>query len=338
MVDLIMPTLLDPIKIGPLHLKNRIVMPPMATGLATTKGEVTEALIKHYVRRAKALGLLIVEHSYVERRGRLSPHQLGIFDDSLIPGLTKLTESVHALGTPVAIQINHAGRMTTSEICGAQPVAPSPVPHSAEHEIPRALSKKEIEPLVEAFGSAAKCAVESGFDAVEIHGAHGFLLNQFLSPLSNRRGDEYGGRLQGRMRFPLQIVIRVKEEIGDFPLLYRLGAGDVKPGGLSLNESKIVAQKLVEKGIHAIDVSGGMIGSRPEALQGTLGYFVPFAEEIKKVVDVPVIGVGGIRTPEFANELIVKGRADLVAVGRAILADADWASKAMEVLKKVSEK
>ncbi len=332
-----MPTLLDPIKIGSLHLKNRIVMPPMATGLATTGGEVTEKLIKHYVSRAKELGLLIVEHSYVEKGGKLSPHQLGIFDDSLIPGLTRLTERVRELGTPIAIQINHAGRVTTSEICGAQPVAPSPVPHSDEHEIPRALSEKEIEILVEAFGSAARRAVESGFDAVEIHGAHGFLLHQFLSPSSNKRSDEYGGKLQDRMRFPLQIVTRVKEKIGNFPLLYRLGADDMKAGGLSLDESKVVAQELAEKGVHAIDVSGGMIGSRPETLQGIPGYFVPFAEEIKKVVNVPVIGVGGIRTPEFANEVITNGRADLVAVGRALLADHEWASKAVEALKKGSD-
>ena len=333
-----MPTLLDPIKIGSLHLKNRIVMPPMATGLATTEGEVTEKLIEHYVRRAKELGLLIIEHSYVERGGKLSLHQLGIYDDSLIPNLTKLTERVHALGTPIAIQINHAGRVTTSEICGAQPVAPSPVPHSNEHEIPKALSKKDIETLVEEFGSAARRAVDSGFDVVEIHGAHGFLLHQFLSPLSNKRGDEYGGKLEDRMRFPLQIVTRVKEKIGSFPLLYRLGADDMKPGGFSLDESKVVAQKFAEKGVHAIDVSGGMIGSRPETLQGVPGYFVPFAEEIKTVIDVPVIGVGGIKTPEFANKVITNNRADLVAVGRAILADADWASKAVEALKRVSKK
>ncbi len=329
-----MPTLLNPIKISSLRLKNRIVMPPMATGLATTEGEVTEDLIKHYVRRAKELGLLIVEHSYVEKRGKLSLHQLGIYDDRLIPGLTKLTRRVHKLGTPITIQINHAGRVTTSEICGAPPVAPSPVPHSEEHETPRALSKKEIETLVEAFGSAARRAVESGFDAVEVHGAHGFLLNQFLSPLSNRRSDEYGGELQDRMRFPLQIVTRVKEEIGNFPLLYRLGADDMKPGGLSLDDSKIFAQRLVERGVHAIDVSGGMVGSRPEALQGTPGYFVPLAEEIKKVVNVPVIGVGWIKTAEFADGVIANDRADLVAVGRAMLADADWASKAVEALRK----
>jgi len=189
--------------------------------------------------------------------------------------------------------------------------------------------------LVDAFASAAERVVESGFDAVEIHGAHGFLLSQFLSPLSNKRGDEYGGKLEDRMRFPLMVVSRVKEKIGNFPLLYRLGADDMKPGGLSLDESKVVARRLVEKGVHAIDVSGGMIGSRPENLQGIPGYFVPFAEEIKRVVDVPVIGVGGITTAEFANEVIENDRADLVAVGRVMSADADWASKAVEALKKI---
>jgi len=329
-----MPALLDPIEIGSLRLKNRIVMPPMATGMATIGGEVTEKLISHYVRRAKALGLLIVEHSYVERGGKLASRQLGIFDDSLIPGLTRLAEKVHGVDTSIAIQINHAGRLATSEICGTQPVAPSPIPHSKEHEIPRQLSRKEIEALVEAFSSAAERAVESRFDAVEIHGAHGFLFNQFLSPLSNKRGDEYGGNLEDRMRFPLQVVAQVKAKIGDFPLLYRLGADDMQPGGLSLGESKLVAQRLVEEGVNALDVSAGLIGSRPKKPQGTQGYYIPLAEEIKRVVDIPVIGVGGIRSPEFANEVIVKGRVDLVAVGRAVLADADWASKAVEVLRK----
>jgi len=331
-----MPALLDPIEIGSLRLKNRIIMPPMATGMATIGGEVTEKLVSHYVRRAKALGLIIVEHSYVESGGKLASHQLGIFDDSLIPGLTRLAEKVHRVDTPVALQINHAGRLTTSGICGTQPVAPSPIPHSKEHESPRELSRREIEALGEAFGSAAERAVESGFDAVEIHGAHGFLLNQFLSPLSNKRGDEYGGHLEDRMRFPLQVVAQVKTKIGDFPLLYRLGADDMQPGGLSLVESKVVAQRLVEAGVNAIDVSGGLVGSRPERLQGTQGYYVPLAEQMKSAIDVPVIGVGGITSPEFANEIVVKERADLVAVGRAMLADPDWASKAIDVLRKAS--
>ena len=327
-----MPRLLDPIMIGSLDLKNRIVMPPMATELATKEGEVTNNTIRHYERRAKGLGLLIVEHSYIATGGKLSPHQLGIYGDKLITGLAKLADRIRAIDTPVAIQINHAGRQANSNVCGVQPVGPSAIPRSNEFEVPRDLSKDEIEELVEAFSSAAQRAVEAGFNAVEVHGAHGFLLNQFMSPLSNKRDDEYGGKLENRMRFPLEIVAKIKKKIGDFPLLYRLGADDMQPGGLTLDESKVFAQKLVQGGVYAIDVSGGMIGGRPPELKG-IGYFVPFAEAIKKVVDVPVIGVGRIRTPEFANEIIMKGRADLVAVGRAILADPEWALKAIEALQ-----
>jgi 2,4-dienoyl-CoA reductase-like NADH-dependent reductase (Old Yellow Enzyme family) len=328
-----MPRLFDPIKIGSLQLKNRIVMPPMATGLATTQGGVTKDLIKHYEKRAEALGLQIVEHSYVMKGGKLSQRQLGIYEDKLIAGLAKLTERIHSLGNPIAIQINHAGRVTPSDVCGRQPVGPSPIPHSSKHETPRELSKSEIEELIEAFSLAANRAVEAGFDVVEVHGAHGFLLNQFLSPLSNRRNDKYGGSLKNRMRFHLQIIGRIKEKIGkSFPLLYRLGADDMHPEGLTLKESKIFAQTLEKWGVHAIDVSGGMMGSRPAHLTGP-GYYVPLAEAIKSVVNVPVIGVGGIKTPEFADEVIRKNRADLVAVGRAMLANPKWALKAIEALK-----
>jgi len=329
-----MPRLFDPIKIGSLQLKNRIVMPPMATGLATTQGEVTEDLMKHYEKRAKGLGLQIVEHSYVVKDGKLSEQQLGIYDDRLVAGLAKLTKRIHTLGTPIAIQINHAGRVTTRDVCGQQPVGPSPIPHSSEHETPRELTKHEIEELIEAYGLAANRAVEAGFDALEVHGAHGFLLNQFLSPLSNKRNDEYGGSLENKMRFHSQIVARIREKIGkSFPLLYRLGAEDMHPEGLMLKDSKVFAQNLEKWGVHAIDVSGGMMGSRPAHLTSP-GYYVPLAEAIRSVVNVPVIGVGGIRTPEFADEVIRKNRVDLVAVGRAMLADPEWAFKAIEAVKR----
>jgi len=309
-------------------------MPPMATGLATTQGEVTKDLIKHYEKRAKGLGLQIVEHSYVLKGGKLSPQQLGIYEDKLVAGLAKLAERIHSLGTPITIQINHAGRVTASNVCGQQPVSPSPIPHSSQHEVPRELNRNEIEEMIEAFSSAARRAVEAGFDAVEVHGAHGFLLNQFLSPLSNKRKDEYGGSLENRMRFHSQIIARIKESIGkSFPLLYRLGADDMHPEGLPLKESKVFAQNLEKWGVHAIDVSGGIMGSRPAHLTGP-GYYVPLAEEIKSVVNVPVIGVGGIKTSEFADEVIRKNRVDLVAVGRAMLADPKWALKAIEGLRR----
>jgi len=304
----------------------------MANDLATTKGEVTAALIAHYARRAAGVGLVIVEHSYVATDGKLSSKQLGIYDDKLIKGLAELAESIHAKGTPVCIQITHAGRRANSSICGSQPVAPSAIPESGSAEVPRELEKHEIEGLVRLFGEAARRACKAGFDAVEIHGAHGFLLNQFASPLSNRRTDEYGGSFDKRIRFPLEVVEEVRKTLGSgLPLLYRLGTSDGQEGGVTISECKAFARKLVEAGINLIDVSGGLAGSRPEGLVSQ-GYFLPVAEQIKQAVEVPVIGVGGIKDPEFADEAIRQKRVDLVAGGRAILGDPDWSLKAVNVL------
>jgi len=320
--------LLDPLKVKGLTLKNRIVMPPMHTGLATAQGAVTNDLIKHYVRRSKALGLLIIEHSYVSLEGKLSERQVGIYDDSLVPSLEKLSSSVHATGTPVVIQINHAGRNASMEVTGMQPVAPS-IGRGA-----RELKVEEIKALAEVFGMAAERAMRAGFDGVEVHGAHGFLLNQFFSPLTNRRSDNYGGSLENRMRFPLKVVERVKEKVGGRLLLYRLGSDDLDAAGTQIEDSQKFAVKLEEAGVDVIDVSGGLCGSRPEHLQGRQGYFIPQAQEIRKVVDIPVIGVGGIREAEYADKLIREGRVDLVALGRELLRDPDWAKKANETLEK----
>jgi len=319
--------LLDPLKVKGLTLKNRIVMPPMQTSLATVEGAVTDSLVEHYIRRSKALGLLIVEHCYVSREGRLSENQLGIYNDNLVGGLEKLSSRIHATGTPVVIQINHAGRTTSMEITGMKPVAPSPSENSRE------LGIEEIETLVEAFTIAAGRAMRAGFDGVEVHGAHGFLLNQFFSPLANRRRDKYGGSLENRMRFPLEVVERVKETVGGRLLLYRLGSDDLDPAGTRIEDSKIFAVKLEQAGVDIIDVSGGLCGSRPSQLQDRQGYFIPQAQQIKSVVDIPVIGVGGIKEPEYAHIVIKEGKADLVAIGRTLLKDPDWATKATESLK-----
>lgn len=320
--------LLDPLKVKGLTLKNRIVMPPMNTDLATTEGAVTNSLIEHYVERSKALGLLIVEHSYVSLDGRLSERQLGIYDDGLVTGLEKLSSSIHATGTPIVIQINHAGRSASMEITGTQPVAPSPSGSARELQV------EEIEALVEAFAVAAERAMRAGFGGVEVHGAHGFLLNQFFSPLTNRRGDNYGGSLENRMRFPLEVVGRVEEKVGGRLLLYRLSSDDLDPAGTRVEDSQKLAVKLEEAGVGIIDVSGGLCGSRPVQLQGRQGYFVPQAQQIRKAIGIPVIGVGGITEPEYADKMIREGRVDLVAVGRQLLKDPDWATKAIETLEK----
>jgi NADPH2 dehydrogenase len=324
---IVMVGLLSSLTVKGLRLKNRIVMPPVATGLATAEGAVTDRLIKHYTRRSKALGLLIVEHSYVALDGKLSERQLGICDDSLVSGLKKLSNSVHATGTPVVIQINHAGRRANKEITGRQPAAPSPTTNA------RVLAVKEIETLSGMYAKAAERAMKAGFDGVEIHGAHGFLLNQFFSPLANKRSDKYGGSLENRIRFPLEVIERVKEKVGGRLILYRLGSVDLDPEGTQIEDSKRFAAKMEEAGVDIIDVSGGLCGDSPARLQGTQGYFIPEAEEIKKVVNVPVIGVGGITDPEYANTFIMDGKVDLVAVGRGLLDDPEWAIKAVKKLK-----
>ena len=322
-----MVNLLDPLKIKGLTLKNRIVMSPMHTGLATAGGAVTDNLIKHYVQRSRALGMLIVEHSYVSLDGRLSERQLGIYNDSLIVGLKKLASKIHATGTPVVIQINHAGRAAKMEITGMKPIAPSSIGEAEE------IRENEIEALVTAFAMAAERAMRAGFDGVEVHGAHGFLLNQFLSPLTNLRRDKYGDSLENRMRFPLEIAKRVKEKIGGRLLLYRLGSDDLNPAGIRIEDSKKFAVRLQETGVDIIDVSGGLCGSRPSQLQERQGYFIPQARQIKKVVNTPVIGVGGITEPEYADKVIREENVDLVAVGRALLEDPDWATKATKTLE-----
>lgn len=324
--------LLTPLRVNDLVLENRIIMPPMARGLCTPDGKPTNALIQHYAHRAKGLGLLIVEHSYVTHEGKLSEGQLGVYNDSLIPHLKRITDAVHSKGTPVALQINHAGGKANEQLIGKQPVAPSPSDYFTEGETPRALTLEEVETIIKEFVDAARRAVDAGFDAVEVHGAHEFLLSQFVSPLTNTRKDTYGGSLENRMRFPLQVVESVNDYIGDVPLLYRLGATDRRPDGFTIDEARIFAKKLEEAGVNIIDVSGGLCGSRPSDLAGTQGFFVPLAEKIKKAVQVPVIGVGGIKDPKVADRFIRRNQVDLIAVGRALLRDPDWARNAIDVL------
>jgi 2,4-dienoyl-CoA reductase-like NADH-dependent reductase (Old Yellow Enzyme family) len=320
-------SLLDPIKIKGVKLKNRIVMPPMNTEYATTDGTVTAKLIEHYRKRAGNLGLLIIEHAYIHPHGRLSKRQLGIYHGNLIPGLKHLATSLKATGTPVIAQINHAGSRTTTEMIGTRPVAPS------KRGKARRLTIDEIQELTEAFATAAERAVRAGFDGVEIHGAHGFLLNQFYSPLRNKRSDRYGGTLQKRIRFPLEVVEAVKQKTGRKLLLYRIGADDMNPAGTTVKDSQKFAKKLEKAEVDIIDISGGLSGSRPEGLQKTQGYFIPQAHQVKKAVTVPVIGVGGITEPEYANKIIRERKVDLVAVGRALLKDPEWATKAIQTLK-----
>lgn len=310
-----------------ITLRNRIVMPPMQSGRASFEGEVTKKLINFYVRRSSALGLPIVEHAYVSQMGKIGPKQLGIYNDSLIDGLKKLSSSIHSVGAPAVVQISHAGGVANKKIIGATPVGPS------EREKTRMLEKSELHSIAEDYALAAERSVKSDFDGVELHGAHGYLLNQFFTPLLNKREDDFGGSLENRMRFPLMVVEKVKRRLGGKLLLYRLGSDDLSPLGTSIEDAIVFAQKLQEFGVDVIDVSGGMCGSEPKQLRHIKGYFIPQAYALKKAVNVPVIGVGGITQAEFANKLVVDGKVDLVAVGRALWHDNEWPQKAAQTLQ-----
>jgi NADPH2 dehydrogenase len=310
-------------------LRNRIVLPPMQTGRASFGGEVTNRLINFYVRRSSVLGLPIIEHSYVSSTGRIGPKQLAIHNDSSISGFEKLATALHAVGAPAVVQISHAGGVTNKRVIGVEPAGPSP------REKSRMLEASEIYAIVDDFALATEHAVKAGFDGVELHGAHGYLLNQFFSPLFNRREDEFGGSLEKRMRFPLLIVEKVRRILGDRLLLYRLGSDDLAPNGTHIEDSIAFAQRLEVSGVDILDVSGGMCGSEPRQLRQIKGYFVPQASEIKKAIKVPVVGVGGITDAEYADKLVNEGKVDLVAVGRAFWTDSQWAEKAIETLKSV---
>jgi NADPH2 dehydrogenase len=319
--------LIEPLKVKGYTLRNRIVLPPMQTGRASFEGVVTNRLINFYVKRSTHLGLPIVEHSYISPTGKIGPKQLSIHDDSSISGFEKLANELHKVGAPAVVQISHAGAVTNKRVIGTEPAGPSP------REKSRMLDSKEIYGIAEEFALAAERAVKAGFDGVELHGAHGYLLNQFYSPLFNRREDEFGGSLEKRMRFPLMVAEKVRICIGDKLLLYRLGSDDLAPYGTHTEDSIVFAQKLEELGVDILDVSGGMCGSEPRQLRQIKGYFVPQAADIKKAVGVPVIGVGGITEPELADKLVSEGKVDLVAVGRAFWSDSQWAEKAIDALK-----
>ena len=323
-----------PLEIGKMGLKNRIVMAPMVTNYAAEDGAATQRLIDYLVARARGgVGLIEVEASYVRPDGKGFSHELGIYKDELIPGLQELTRRLHEAGARVAMQIFHAGRQTSVAVTGVRPVAPSALVEPSSGEVPRELTIEEILELEEAFAQAARRVKEAGFDAVEIHGAHGYLIGEFLSPFSNRRDDEYGGSLAGRMRFALQIVRKVRQAVGGgYPILFRLSADEYVPGGLDLTQSQAIAAAVQDVGADAISVSAannatpGMNIAPVMELERAL--FVPLAQDIKEVVSVPVIAVGRLHDPAIADQGLAKGQADLVALGRALLTDPDWVEKA----------
>ena len=325
--------LFSPFTVKSLLLKNRIVMPPMGTGYATSFGAVTPRLISyHQERAAGGVGLNIVENTTVESRGKLDPHMLGIFDDDHIPGLRSLTEAVHQAGGKIAIQIGHSGRRAGSAINGGRrPWGPSPISELGG-EIPNEMVQTQIDYIQGCFQKAAQRSKQAGFDAVEIHTAHGYLIHQFLSPLSNKRSDKYGGSLQNRSRFALETLARVRESVGEeFPIFCRLSADEFIPGGSSLSEAKQFAKFLEKAGADVIDISAGVLESAEKTVPPMAvehGCNVNSAAEIKRGINIPVICVGRIKNLEEAEDILQKRSADLIAMGRALLADPALPEKA----------
>jgi 2,4-dienoyl-CoA reductase-like NADH-dependent reductase (Old Yellow Enzyme family) len=321
----------EPVQVGPLTLKNRLVRSATWLGLAGPGGEVTDELVRRYGELGEGgAGLIVTGYAFVSPEGRHLPRMLGAHDDDLIPGLARLADTARAGGARVALQIVHAGGQTRSDWIGQRiPVAPRYALSPQYPETPRELYREELTRILKAFGQAARRGREAGFDAVQLHAAHGYLINQFLSPATNHRTDRYGGELSGRFRFLQEATAAVQWAVGDdFPVFVKLNAQDFTPGGFDLPEACDVAEWLSLRGVALIEVSGGTPGS------GELGpvrkgvepgageaYFRDHAGAIKRRVACPVAVVGGLRSLELMEEMLAFGEADLFSLSRPLLCE-----------------
>ena len=331
---LIFSRLFEPIKIGGMTVKNRIAMPPMGTGFYTKDGLVTERTKNYYGARAKGgAGLVITECTSVDfPRGIQASNRPIIDSDGALPGLTELAQAIRKHGARAIIQLNHAGRMAKSKITGFQPVAPSAVPYPAgsgpQGEIPKELTVEEISEIVALFAQAAARAKKAGFDGVEVHAAHGYLLAEFLSPFSNKRQDLYGGSIENRARMLVEVLNAIRKSVGnDYPIWCRVNGQEYGiEGGLTLDDAKAIA-RMVNDIVDAVHVTAW--GYNRDSLANypdTPGELLPLAEAIKKVVTVPVIAVGRM-TLEVGEQAIEDGKADIIALGRELLADPEMPNK-----------
>ena len=328
--------LFSPIRIRNMELANRAVMPPMGTCLVEEDQTVGERVLAYIRRQAgSGVGLVISEITCVHPTGLSTDRHMGAYDDRFIPGLARYAQVVHEAGAKAAMQLHHAGRESYFLLTRSQAVGPSAVPSAVYRVPPLEMSVELIEEVIAAFGQAARRAREAGFDAVEVHGAHGYLLTQFLSALSNIREDKYGGGIEGRATFIIEVLQSVRAAVGpDFPVLLRISAEEFIKGGYVVEDLFPILPRFVEAGADALHASIGTHGSpggitsAPQAYPA--GFNVWRATKIKEVVDVPVIAVGRFTDPADADAVIARGEADLVAFGRQQLADPDFLTKARE--------
>ncbi len=357
-----MPILFKPGTIGHMSLKNRIVKSAFLENMAAPDGQPTEDTLRYYERLARGgVGLIITGMAYVSPGGKGQPLQHGADTDAMIPAWRRITDSVHQLGGKIAMEIVHCGRQSNPKaLSGVQSVAPSATPDLYYLTRSRAMTGDEIVQTIKDFGDAAARVKEAGFDAVQVHGAHGYLVSSFLSPLTNRRRDEWGGDAERRFRFPAEVYNAVRRAVGpDFPILYKMNANDNVWNGLTPRESFPAAQRLADMGLDALELSGGIfemflhicrggwpmdltaLDRNPIVRQCLLtvlrlqkmfipfkeAYFLPYAAKLKPTLKIPLILVGGIRTPETAERILETGAADFISMARPFVREPDLPNK-----------
>ena len=314
-----------PVTINQLTINNRLVLPPMAVAKAGASDEVSDKVIDYYSERAKlsGIGLIITEHLYVHRQGKAHPGQMSIATDDAAGSFVRLTDAVHTEGVKIFAQLSHAGTAASSTVTGAVPVGPSPMFHPTQRkELPEELTKDQIQEIVGLFAEAAIRAKKAGFDGVEIHSAHGYLLNQFYSPLYNHRSDEYGcDTMENRIRIHLEIIRAIRGAMGaDYPIAIRMGGCDYQEGGTSVTDTIEACMLLEKSGVDLLDITGGMNGFiRPGHTEA--GYFSNISAAVEKQVDIPVLLTGGVKSVEDAKVLLQEQCADMIGIGRVLLKD-----------------
>ena len=339
------PILFTPVKIGAIEIPNRFVRSATHDFMAAHDGSITEKHVSLFENLARGeVGLIITGHAYVHPSGKASPYQVGIYADDLTQGLGQITEAVHRFPSRIFLQISHAGRQTKPKLCGTTPLAPSAVYEPIFKVTPKEMSHEEIKTVIGDFIQASHRARQAGFDGVQLHVAHGYLLSSFISPHTNRRKDEWGGSLSNRLRIVVEIIRGIKGLEGkEFPLIAKLNSSDFLPDGLKLEESIEIAKILEEEGMDAVEVSGGMA----EAGKGSVwkglrseeeeGYFVDNAARIKKALSIPVFALGGIRSFSVMEKIIEKGRSDLISMSRPFIREPFLVQKFRDGLIKKSE-
>jgi len=321
----------EAIRIGASELKSRIVMPPIATYLSTEDGKVTDEMLAYYGERAQnsRIGMIVTEHSYITIRGKAKAKQLSLCDDGDIDGLRRLTDVIHRYGTKVMAQLNHAGAAAPSSVTGCRAVSASGIvlpttPMMGDGTVPDELTAEQIAQIAKDFADAAARAKEAGYDGVEIHSAHAYLLNQFYSPLSNHRSDGYGGTLDNRLRIHREVLEAVRGVVGeDYPISVRLGGCDYMEGGSTVEDSVYAAGVLEKAGADMISVSGGMCRYTRDG-HTEPGYFRDMSSAIKRKVSIPVMLTGGVKTMNDAEGLLDAGAADIIGVGRELMKNPRW--------------